>query len=990
MKKALMTLVLVAFALMVQAQGAITGTAIEAESGEPLPSATVKLLKQRDSTLVKGVVTDYDGNFRLAAPSNGKYILKISCVGFKNYTKEINVSGKNVALGKVSMKTDAIMLEGATVTANAAKVTLKEDTFVYNAAAYRVPEGSVVEELVKRLPGAQVSDDGKITINGKEVKKILVDGKEFMTGDTKTAMKNLPTSVIEKVKAYDEKSDLARVSGIDDGEEQTVLDFGIKRGMNKGMFSNIDAGVGTEDRYSARAMGAVFNDKMRVMGFFNANNTNDMGFPGGGGGGRFGGARNGLNSSKMVGLNMNYEIKDKFKMNGNLRWNHRDGDVASRSSSENFVSQKSSFSNSLSNSYTRSDSWNANMRLEWMPDTMTNILFRPNFSYSKNDGLSSSESGTFSNDPYLYTDDPLSDAGLKALEAADSVMVNHNVRNGITYSDSKNFGGMLQFNRKLSTTGRNLTVQLNANYKDSQSKNLSLNNVHLYQVMNALGQDSTYQTNRWNLTPSKTYSYSAKFTYSEPIMKATYLQFSYQFSYNRTKSDRSTYDFSNLGEDFFGGLVPGYRSWDAYLNALGRLGNPFESYLDKDLSKYSEYKNYIHDIDVMLRVIRKAYNFNVGVKVQPQQTNFIQDYQGVYVDTVRHVTNITPTADFRWKISKVSQLRFNYRGTTAQPSMTDLLDITDDSNPLNISKGNPGLKPSFTNSLRLFYNNYMQKYQQAVMVHLSYQNTRNSISSMVTYDPVTGGRTTRPENINGNWNTSAGFMFNTALDTLGRFYVNTFTDFNYSHRVSYLNLDNKEVADRNTVNTTGVKETLTAGLRNSWLEFELTGTLNFQHTRNELQPQSNMDTWDFSYGSNINVTLPWGMTLATNLGMNSRRGYSDASMNTNEFVWNAQLSQSFLKGKPLTVSLQWYDILQQQSTISRTISAMMRSDTEYNSINSYGMLRVTYRFNAFGGKEARAGMPGGPGGPGGDRGPGAQGGNRGNRMPMGGGFGRPF
>ena len=211
MKKALMTLVLVTFALMVKAQGTITGKAIEAESGEPLPSATVKLLK-RDSTLVKGVVTDYDGNFRIAVPNDGKYILKISCVGFKNYSKDITVSGKNVALGKVSMKTDAIMLEGATVTANASKVTLKEDTFVYNAAAYRTPEGSVVEELVKRLPGAQVSDDGKITINGKEVKKILVDGKEFMTGDTKTAMKNLPTSVIEKVKAYDEKSDLARVS----------------------------------------------------------------------------------------------------------------------------------------------------------------------------------------------------------------------------------------------------------------------------------------------------------------------------------------------------------------------------------------------------------------------------------------------------------------------------------------------------------------------------------------------------------------------------------------------------------------------------------------------------------------------------------------------------------------------------------------------------------------------------------------------------------
>ena len=987
MKKALITMVLLIVALTAGAQRTISGKAVEADSGEPLPSATVKLMK-RDSTLVKGVVTDINGNFRVNAPSDGKYILRLSCVGFKNYVKDITVSGKDVSLGKVQMKSDAIMLQGAVVTANAAKVVLKEDTFVYNAAAYRVPEGSVVEELVKRLPGAKVDDDGKITINGKEVKKILVDGKEFMTGDTKTAMKNLPTSVIEKVKAYDEKSDLARVSGIDDGEEQTVLDFGIKRGMNKGMFSNIDAGAGTEKRYAVRGMGAGFTDKMRIMGFFNANNTNDMGFPGGGGGGRFGGARNGLNANKMVGINLNYEEKDKLKINTNVRWNHSDGDVASRSSSENFVSQKGSFSNSLSNSYTRGDSWNANMRLEWQPDTMTNILFRPNFSYSKNDGRTMSQSATFSYDPYLYTDDPLSDTGLRILEAADSVMVNHSLRNGITYSDSKNYSAMLQVNRKLSTTGRNITLRFNINQKDSENKSLSLNNVHLYQIQNAAGQDSTYQTNRWNLTPSKTFSYQARITYSEPLWKATFLQLSYQFRYNRTKSDRSTYDFSDLGEDFFNGLTPAYRSWDSYFNRLSNLGKPLESYLDDDLSRYSEYKNYIHDMEVQLRIIRKNYNFNVGFNVQPQKTNFIQDYQGVYVDTCRTVTNVTPTADFRWKISKVSQLRINYRGSTSQPSMTDLLDITDDSDPLNISKGNPGLKPAFTNSFRLFYNNYIEKMQRAIMVHANFSNTRNSISQMVTYDPVTGGRTSRPENINGNWNASGGFMFNTALDTLGRFYTNTSTDLNYSHRVSYLNLDNKEVADRNTVNTTGIRETLTAGVRNSWLEFELTGTLNYQHTRNEMQPQNNMDTWDFSYGSNVNVTLPWGMTLATNIGMNSRRGYSDASMNTNELVWNAQLSQSFLKGSPLTVSLQWFDILQQQSTISRSISAMMRSDTEYNSINSYGMIKVVYRLNVFGGKSAREEMrknaPHGPGGPGG------QGmGRMGNRPPMGGGF-RPF
>ena len=226
----------------------ITGTIIDKDSKEAVMQTTVQLLKQ-DSTFVGGAVSDYDGNFSLTAPKNGKYLLKLSCVGYKTQLLNVTIEkSADVALGTIAFATDAIMLKGAEVTAQASKVTVREDTFVYNASAYRTPEGSVVEELVKKLPGAQVDDDGKITINGKEVKKILVDGKEFMTGDTKTAMKNLPTSIINNIKAYDQKSDLSRVTGIDDGNEETVLDFGIKPGMNKGMFSNIDLSVGTHHR----------------------------------------------------------------------------------------------------------------------------------------------------------------------------------------------------------------------------------------------------------------------------------------------------------------------------------------------------------------------------------------------------------------------------------------------------------------------------------------------------------------------------------------------------------------------------------------------------------------------------------------------------------------------------------------------------------------------------------------------------------------------
>ena len=974
----------------------ISGRVTDRETKEAVMQATVQLLKG-DSTFIVGTVSDTNGEFNIAAPDNGHYTVKITSVGYKNVYKKVTVTdNKDISLGAVTMGADAIMLKGTTITGQATKVTLKEDTFVYNSSAYRTPEGSAIEELVKKLPGAQVGDDGKITINGKEVKKILVDGKEFMTGDTKTALKNLPTSIVDKIKSYDEKSDLAKVTGIDDGEEQTVLDFGIKKGMNKGMFSNVDMSVGTHDRYAEKLMGAYFNDKYRVMVFGNANNTNDMGFPGGGGGGRWGASKQGLNASKMLGANFNYDDGKKLKLDGSVRWNHSDGDVRSKNSTENFVSSMGSYSNRLSQNYTRSNSWDARMRLEWTPDSMTDIMFRPKFSYSTTDGNNTDNSASYKDDPFLYVTDPLSEAAIEKL-AADSMMVNTVRNTNISYGKSKSVSAMLQYNRKLNSKGRNFTLRADVDYDDNDNKSLSTSNVHLYQVRNALGADSTYQINRYNVTPTKSWDYSVMTTYSEPIARALFLQFSYKFEYKYNKSDRSTYDFSNLGENFFSNVIPAYRDWNGY---LGLLQNPLDNYLDKGLSRYSEYKNYIHEIQLMLRMIRQKYQLNVGVMVQPQTSHYMQDYQGIHVDTTRNVTNVTPTFDFRYKFSKVSNLRINYRGTTAQPTMTDLLDITDDSDPLNITKGNPGLKPSFTNNFRLFYNNYIQNHQRAIMTFVNYSNTRNSISSKVTYNPITGGRITQPENINGNWNVMGAFMFNTAVDTTGYWNVNTFTNVNYNHYVGYLSVDRTSDSQKNTTRTMTVSERLSFSYRNNWLEIEPNGSVNYTHTRNLLQSQSNLDTWEFSYGVNVNLTAPWGTSFSTDLHENSRRGYNDNSMNTNELVWNAQVSQGFLRGKALTVSLQMYDILHNQSNFSRTISAIQRSDTEYNSINSYAMLHVVYRLNLFGGKDALKDKHDGPdfdggrhrfgGGFGGGRPPQGDGGFGGGRHSDGGGFGGPM
>ena len=978
MRRFILLMTALVMAVMTFAQRTVTGKVVEQDTQEAVIQATAALLS--GEKVVANAVTNTNGSFSIKAPRDGSYTLKVTYVGFKTYSKKISIKdGKDYHAGTISIEPDAIMLKGATVTAHASKVTLKADTFVYNANAFRTPEGSVVEELVKRLPGAEVSDDGTIKINGKEVKKILVDGKEFMTGDTKTAMKNLPTNIIDRIKAYDKQSDLSRVSGIEDGEEETVLDFGIKQGMNKGVMVNADLAAGTRQRYAGRIFGGLMKNDTKVFLMTNANNTNDMGFPGGGGGGRFGGGRQGLTATKMVGLNFNYEKTDLLKLDGSVRWNHSDGDALLKRTSQSFFSEETSqYGNSLTRNFTRTNAWDARMRLEWTPDSMTNIMFRPSFRYNSNDGDNVSNEATFdqNKNPYDYVTNPLEELQ-KLVEIG--IVKNDRTQEGVSYSDSKNLNGMLQFNRRLNNAGRNLTIQLNAGWSEGDSRSISNSLIKYYQEGIVVGDT----INRYSVTPTKNWNYRTRITYSEPIFPKTYLQFSYQYEYKYTKSDRGTYDFSHLLSD--GRWAGGYRSWDSYLHQFGISNNNIEPYKDDDLSRFSEYKNYIHTAEVMLRIVRKAYTFNVGVQMIPQKSHFIQDYQGIHSDTTRTVTNFAPTMDFRWKKSATGQLRFTYRANTSQPQMSDLLDITDDSDPLNIQKGNPGLKPAFRQNINLFYNDYFQKHQRAVMTFVNFSTTSNAISNKTTLDPETGGRITQPENINGNWNGNLGFMFNTAVDSAAFFNINTFTNLSYAHNVGYVSVDGYTDSQRSVTTSTGIGERLAGSYRNDWLEVELNGSLNYQHNRSELQSNNNLDTWQFSYGGMIGVTAPWGTSLTTNLNMQSRRGYNDSSMNTDELIWNAQVSQSFLKGNALTVSLQLYDILRQQSTISSTLSASMKSETEYNAITSYGMLHVIYRLNLFGGGKGFGGPGRGPGGPGGPGGRGGFGGRPGGGRP--GGFG---
>lgn len=968
----------------------VSGTVIEEDTNEPAFSASAVLLKTTDSTLVTGASSNLEGKFSIPGVKPGKYIFRVTSVGFKPYYKDVVLvaSKPSMAIGTIKLQTNAALLDAVEVTARQAQVEMKADTFVYNAGAYRVPEGSALEELVKKLPGAEVSEDGTITINGKEVKKIMIDGKEFFDNDTKVAMKNLPTNMVEKIKAYDRKNDYTRMTGIDDGEEETVIDLSVKPEMKKSWLADVDLGYGTEDRYTGRFMVNRFTDRLRLTLLGGANNVNDRGFSGGFHGGW--GGNGGLVANKDAGMDFVWENGKKeneagrLKVGGNVRYRHSSTDQLSTTNSESFLTSgaNSSFSNRMNRSKSGNTNVNSNFRLEWSPDTMTRIMFRPNFSFSQNYSDGQSSSVTFNDNPYTRgMTDPLSQY---RDYVSDSIVVNDNRRWSHSDGQSYSVDGMLMVNRRLNSKGRNLTLRMRGGYSDSDNKSFNISDVNYFlQRKPDGGYDRSYM-HQYNVNPSKSYNGSADLSYSEPLFAGAHLQFSYRYQYRYSDSDRSMYSLDSLVskgvitqeelETYPLEYIPGVDWLD--------LARNYQN------SQYATYKEHNQDATVMFRYRKEKVRFSAGISMQPQKT--YMDYTKGSLDTtvVRNVLNWAPRIDFRYKFSETGQLRLRYNGRSSQPSMTNLLDVTDDSDPLNISKGNPGLKPSWTNRMELFYNNYIPDLQRGWMVHANMSMTNNSISTAVLYDEASGRRTTMPMNINGNWNAWTGLMFNTAMGE--KKYVNffTFTTFRYANDVGYISSGSQindnvtsdqivNLSQKSTTKSSNVGERVNFNFRNDLFEVGVNGNINYQHARNDLQENANLDTYSFSYGGNVQVNMPWNMSLATNIGQSSRRGYDDASMNTDELIWNAQLSQSFLKGNAATVSLQWYDILRERSNISRSLSATQRTDTWTNAINSYVLVHFIYKLNLMGGRNAMGGgqdRHGGPGGP--RRGPGGFGGPR--------------
>lgn len=992
----LVSLAISANALIAQTGGntgnlEIKGSLFDFGSAEPLYPANVQVFTLPDSVYVNGVSSDEKGDFSMKGLSAGQYLLRATFMGYEKTEKNFTLrSGSRATdLGKVTLKADAIYLNEAVISAALAKVQMINDTVVFNGEAYRLPEGATLEELVRKLPGVEVSSDGTIKVNGKTVSRILVNGKEFFNNDQSVAMQNLTADMIDKIKAYDKQSDMARMTGIDDGQEQTVLDLTVKKGMAQGWFGNVDVGYGQplqdnefdiRDLYTTRLTLNRFNEDKQFTIIASTGNISDGGVGGMGGMrgmGGFGG-RGGVTKTATTGVNfarnLGPEITSdsyKYEIGGSVNYSHSNSESRSKTSSEMFyTSGVKSFSNRVSESNSLSNSINGQLRLEWNADAMTSLIFTPSFTYSKSNNNSENISKTFNKDPYKYAINPLDTSTVifdnleNYLDSLNDAMRNSQLSRSKGGSTNISTSGNLQFVRKLNTEGRNLSFRGSYSFSNSESDNYSRND---QVTKNAFtNSNDTTLFNRFNKTPSTSTNLNAQFTYTEPIANAVFLQLSYQFTYRRSNSDRATYSFTDLP-------TWGNPDW------LMPNDSTMIASLDKRLSQVATYDNYDQDIAVQLRKTSDNYNINVGFNVLPQYSEMNYSYLGHDIDTSRLVFNWTPTINFRYRWTRQEQINITYRGRSSQPQMNDLLDITDDSNPLSITMGNPGLKPTFSNNMSVNYQKFDPVSLGSLMMGLSFGNTLSNITRQTVLNDTTFGTTTKPVNMEGfwsNWNVSGNLNMNRAL-TDQRFTINSGTNVGFNHQEGYAQVTGG-LSQLRTSLTTTLSENVSASFRDDWVEITLQGRINYNHSTNDLQPDRNMDTYDFSYGPNGTATLPWrSIRLATEMMMQSRRGYSSTDMNTNEMIWNASASFSFLKGNKGTLSLAVYDILQQRSNVSRRMEATMRSDTYSNSINSYFMVHFIYRLSMFGSKEARQGMRGGGFSGGGFSGGGMGGGMRG-------------